>query len=135
MPNNVCGIITAINNDSIDVSVNRKTACDGCHAVDVCHSMSSNEMDFTFSKPDEPVKIGDRVTIAIDESSFLKACSYTFGIPLLSIIIAIALLQLLGLSAAIQATGGIAAAALSLLLVRHLGKGIRAPRIVEIKHD
>ena len=65
MANTVCGIVSAIRQDTIDVTVNRKAACDGCHAVEACHSFSKKDMDFTFPLPQEDVREGDRGIIAI----------------------------------------------------------------------
>jgi positive regulator of sigma E activity len=135
MMNTICGTITDIHNSEVQVTISRKAACHGCEASNVCHSLSKSEMDFRLPKPHMPVNIGDQVTIAMSSTSFLKACTYAFLIPLGAIIFALLLAEFLDLGTAVQALCAFCAFLISLIFVRKLGKRIDNPRIIEVNRE
>jgi len=135
MINTICGTISNVDNNGVQVKVERKSACQGCQAANICHSFSKSTMNFMLSRPTEPVEVGDTVLVAIESSSFLKACAYSFMIPLLFVVAILAITMWLDLYVSIQALSAAIAFAISLIVVRQLGKTIQSPRIVEVIHE
>lgn len=132
MINTICGTIKSISGNDVQVTIPRKAACQGCQAADICHSLSRPNMDFRLPKPSMSVKEGDRVTIALESMSFIRACFYAFFIPLCAILLALFITSMLDLAEAIQAISAVAAFLVSLIFVRKLGKKIDNPRIIEV---
>jgi len=135
MTNTVCGTIEDILDSEVHVIVDRKAACQGCQATGVCHSFTKKRMDLRLSRPPEPVSIGDTVIIAMEGSSLLKASTYAFLVPLFAIIASLCLTQFIDAPVLYQALWAVLAFAASLVAVRHLGKRIEAPRIIEVIHE
>jgi positive regulator of sigma E activity len=65
----------------------------------------------------------------------LKASVFAFMVPLAAILAALFLTQAAGASVTLQALGAVLAFAVSLAVVRRLGKKIEAPRIIEVIHE
>lgn len=128
----VPGTVKACSADTVTVTVDRKSACAGCHAVDVCHGLTESCTDFELSRPQDPVQVGDTVRISLESIDFLKACIYAFFLPLAAIVLGMSVGALLGLSFALQALLGGIALAIILPLVRRLGRTIRGPKIIEV---
>ncbi|HHO75238.1 MAG TPA: hypothetical protein ENN05_02275 [Deltaproteobacteria bacterium] len=135
MINTICGTIKDIHDNEVQVLISRKAACQNCDASKICHSLSKPEMDFRLPRPDMPVAIGDRVIVALESVSFLKACTYAFLVPLCAILLALFTTSLLDLNETIQASSAVLAFLASLFLVRKLGKRIDNPRIIEVVHE
>lgn len=133
--NRICGTITDIHNSEVQVTISRKASCHGCEASKVCHSLSKPEMDFRLPKPPIPISIGDKVTIAMSSTSFIKACTYAFLIPLCAIIFTLLIAEFLDLGTAVQALCAVCAFFISLIFVRKLGKRIDNPRIIEVNRE
>ena len=135
MINTTCGTISSIDKLGIKVRINRKAACQGCQASDICHSFSKTTMDLHLSRPGQSVHVGDTVVIALDSTSFLKACAIAFMIPLFFVVISLAVTMWLDTDVSLQALSAVIAFCVSLFVVRWLGKTIRSPRIVEVIHE
>jgi len=135
MMNTVCGTIKDIHKNEVQITIARKAACQGCEAADICHSLSRPNMDFRLPKPHMPLAIGDQVIISLESTSFLKACTYAFLVPLCAILLALFITNLLDMNTTVQALVAVFAFLISLLLVRKLGKRIENPRIIEVLHE
>ena len=133
--NTICGTIKDIHENEVQISVARKAACQGCEAQKICHSLAQPNMDFRLPKPHMPIAIGDEVIIALEGTSFLKACTYAFLVPLCAIFLALFIAHFLDTTTTIQAVFAVIAFLLSLILVRKLGKRIDNPRIIEVLHE
>jgi len=131
----IYGTVQNIEAKAVKVTVHRKHACQGCQASDICHAFSRPVMDFTIARPDSTLHIGDRVLLAIESVSFLKACIFAFMIPLVFIISAMAVANFLDLDVPIQAIMAIIAFFISLIIVRYFGKAIESPKIIEVIHE
>jgi len=135
MMNTICGTIKDIHEKEVQISIERKAACQGCEAQKICHSLSQPNMDFRLTKPDMPIAIGDQVVIALESTSFLKACTYAFLVPLSAILLALFITHFLDMNTTVQAVTAFFAFCASLILVRKLGKRIDNPRIIEVIHE
>ncbi len=135
MINTVCGTIIDVYENQVQVSVSRKAACQGCEAQGICHSLSTPDMDFRLPRPPMAVAPGDRVIIALEGVSLIKACTYAFFVPLCAIILALFLMSFLDMSTPVQATAAVIGFLASLVIVRKLGKRIDNPRIIEVIHE
>jgi sigma-E factor negative regulatory protein RseC len=127
----ITGTVDSATQDKIIVKVERQSACQGCEASHVCHSFAQPTMNFSFDKPDFDVREGDKVMIAMENPSFLKACAITYLIPLVFVISGIAIAKILSMSEGIQAIAGLCTFVISLPLVRRLGKTIQGPKLIE----
>lgn len=130
-----CGTVTAMHAAEVEIALRRDAACEGCGAAQACHAWSDRTLQTRLPRPVFPVAIGDQVVIALDRGAFLKAGAVTFLIPLAGIILALALASAWGLSTPLQAGAAAAGLLLSLVPVRRLGRRIRTPRIVEVRHE
>ncbi|MCD6569575.1 MAG: SoxR reducing system RseC family protein [Deltaproteobacteria bacterium] len=131
----VSGLITEIGKNEAIVHVERRSACQGCAASNICHAFVKPNMEFRLNRPKFDIRPGDKVMIAMEDSSFLKACAITYLIPLVFIVLAISITSLAGIGEAIQAISGICAFLGSLLIVRRLGTRIKGPRILEVINE
>ena len=132
----VCGTVTAIKNDRLEIEVRRESACVGCQASGACHSFSKPEMQFELEAPkDTLVTPGDHVIIALSGDNFLKACLIAFGIPLLVVLACLLVAQLMGVDQSIQAWVAIGAFVIGLVPVRILGRDFASPRVIEVIHE
>lgn len=131
----VSGLITEIGKNKVVVNVERSTACQGCEAANICHAFTKPNIQFRLPRPKFDISTGSHVLIAMENSSFLKACAITYLIPLVFIVLAISITSLAGIGEAIQAISGICAFLGSLLIVRRLGTRIKGPRILEVINE
>jgi sigma-E factor negative regulatory protein RseC len=126
------GLIIGIGKNEVIVQVERRSACQGCEASNICHAFVRPNMEFRLENPKFDIKPGDKVIIAMEDSSFLKACAITYLIPLISIVLAIFITKTASMNEGIQAISAVCAFLGSLLIVRRLGTGIKGPRILEV---
>lgn len=133
--NTVCGTVQGIFDSDIRVTVDRKNACQGCQSSNICHGFTKTRMDLRLPKPPAPVLIGDTVIIAMEGSSLIRASAYAFLIPLIAIISALYVAHFMSSGVAVQVIGALLAFAASLIIVRHMGKKIETPRIIEVIHE
>ncbi|MFY9399299.1 MAG: SoxR reducing system RseC family protein [Desulfomonilia bacterium] len=134
MINTVCGTVEAVLDTRVQVTVDRKAACAGCQASGVCYSFAKTRMDLSLPRPQEPVEIGDRVIIAMEGSSVLKASFFAFMIPLVFVITVLFVTQAADSPVWFQAAGAVLAFLASMRVVKFLGRGIEEPRIIEVIH-
>ncbi len=135
MENTVCGVIEGLEGRTVRVRVERKAACEGCQATEVCHALARSSMLFSLPRPAGPLQVGDRAVIALGSASLIKACAIAFMIPVAFIVTALALIRALGFDVDIQTVGALIALIASLLVVRRLGRSIESPRIIEVIHE
>ncbi|MEA2101679.1 MAG: SoxR reducing system RseC family protein [Thermodesulfobacteriota bacterium] len=135
MDNIVPGIVISADSRKVRVQVNRKSACGGCQAADICHSLTNNLMDFDLPLPGFAVHKGDRVNISLAASSLLKATGLAFMLPLFFIVLVLSITTALGMGVAIQASGILISLIISLFIVRWLGNRLERPRITGIIHE
>jgi positive regulator of sigma E activity len=135
MMNTICGTVKDIHENEVQISIERKAACQGCEASKICHSLSQPNMDFRLPKPNMPVAIGDQVVITLESTSFLKACTYAFLVPLCAILLALFVTHFLDMNTTVQALAAFFAFCAILILVRKLGKRIDNPKIIEVLHE
>ncbi|MEA3223836.1 MAG: SoxR reducing system RseC family protein [Thermodesulfobacteriota bacterium] len=131
----ISGLIVGIEKDEAIVHVERRSACQGCEASNICHAFVKPNMEFRLKRPKFDIRAGDKVTIAMEDSSFLKACAIAYLIPLVSIVLAIFITKTASMNEAIQAISAVCAFLGSLLIIRRLGAGIKGPRILEVIHE
>ncbi|HQG33139.1 MAG TPA: SoxR reducing system RseC family protein [Deltaproteobacteria bacterium] len=135
MINTVCGTVQDIFDSDIRVIVDRKNACQGCQSSGICHGFTKTRMDLKLPKPPGSIRRGDTVVIAMEGASLIKACTYAFLIPLCAIISALLVAQSLSAGVPVQAVCALVAFLLSLIIVRHMGRRIGTPHVVEVIHE
>jgi len=133
--NTVCGTVRGIFDSDIQVSVDRKNACQGCQSSGICHGFTKTKMDLRLPKPESPVTVGDTVVIAMEGSSLIRASAYAFLIPLVAILTALFIAHATSSDVVTQVLAALLAFAASLIIVRHMGKKIESPRIIEVIHE
>lgn len=134
--NTVCGTIRDIFDSDIRVTVDRKNACEGCQSMNICHGFTKRSMDIRLPKPPAmPVNIGDTVIIALEGPSLIKASAYAFLIPLAAIISALFAAEMMSAGVGVQVFWALLAFSASLIIVRHMGKKVGTPRIIEVIHE
>ena len=121
-----------IGKDEVIVKIERKSACQGCEASNICHAFVKPNMEFRLKRPKFDIRPGDKVMIAMEDSSFLKACAITYLIPLVSIVLALFITKTASMNEAIQAISAVCAFLGSLIIVNRLGNKIKGPRILEV---
>lgn len=78
------GRIQAIREESVDVLVERHSACSGCHAKSMCSSSDRKDELFTITEFPAGIQIGDRVRVVPSGSGKpIMAVLYAFVIPLI----------------------------------------------------
>ena len=135
MINTVCGTVQDIFDSDIRVVVDRKNACQGCQSSGICHGFTKTRMDLRLPKPPGSLERGDTVVIAMEGTSLIRACTYAFLIPLSAIIAALLIAQSLSAGIPVQAGSALVAFLSSLIIVRHMGRRIGSPHIIEVIHE
>ncbi|MDN4753298.1 SoxR reducing system RseC family protein [Porphyromonadaceae bacterium W3.11] len=91
------GRVQEIHNGSIDVLVERHSACSGCHAKGMCSSADRRDETFTITDFPLGLQVGDRVRIVASKSGNpMKAVLYAFVIPLVLLLIEVVLFSIMG---------------------------------------
>ena len=97
------GIVTQVAETFIIVTIQSQTACAGCHAKGACGMSEMALKSITTEKPNEDVKIGDKVIVsASTQNAMLSVLAYI--VPSILIIAVLALLILAGTSEVLAAT-------------------------------
>lgn len=85
------GTIVAINDGKILVETQVKSTCSGCQAKDNCGTSVianafSNKSDLLEYSCEEPVQVGQKVTLGIAEKTLLSASAMVYMLPLLTLL-------------------------------------------------
>ena len=91
------GIVTQVAETFIIVTIQSQTACAGCHAKGACGMSEMALKSITTEKPNEDVKIGDKVIVSASTQNAMLSV-------LLAYIAVLALLILAGTSEVLAAT-------------------------------
>lgn len=105
------GIVRKIAENAIEVTIENRSACAGCHAKSACGMADAKQKVITAEPPLFPVNPGDKVTVyaSLDDAVYSVVLAYV--IPVFIIIAFICLLLHFGAgetAAAFGALGGIA---------------------------
>lgn len=93
------GRVQSIHTHSIEILVERHSACSGCHAKGMCSSADRKDETFTIKDFPEGLKVGDRVKItASGNAKPIKAVLYVFVIPLILLLIEAIALSVMNVS-------------------------------------
>lgn len=83
------GVITAIDDSTITVSLEKISACDTCHAKQAC-AISENEMKTVeIPNPHADFNIGDSVTVILSQSLGYKALFLGYLLPFLIFLVSL----------------------------------------------
>ena len=93
------GVVTQVADTFIIVTIQSQTACAGCHAKGACGMSEMALKSITAEKPNEDVKIGDKVIVSAMLSVLLA-----YIVPSVLIIVILTLLILAGVSEVMAAT-------------------------------
>ena len=96
------GIVTQVAETFIIVTIQSQTACAGCHAKGACGMSEMALKSITTEKPNEDVKIGDKVIVSTQNAMLSVLLAYI--VPSILIIAVLALLILAGTSEVLAAT-------------------------------
>lgn len=87
------GVVTAVNQDSVQVHIEQTSACSGCHAKSMC--MASEKQDkYIDCTSTEQLKVGDRVCVYVARKMGFKAVLLAFILPFCLLLGLIALLDI-----------------------------------------
>ncbi len=98
------GIVTQVAETFIIVTIQSQTACAGCHAKGVCGMSEMALKSITAEKPNEDVKIGDKVIVSASTQNAMLSVLLAYIVPSILIIAVLALLILAGTSEVLAAT-------------------------------
>ncbi len=77
------GIVSAVKADTLLVTIVSQSACSACHARGGCLASDSQEKEIEVSHNHKPYHIGQQVTVALKESSGVKAVFFGYLFPFL----------------------------------------------------
>ena len=98
------GIVTQVAETFIIVTIQSQTACAGCHAKGTCGMSEMALKSITAEKPNEDVKIGDKVIVSASTQNAMLSVLLAYIVPSILIIAVLALLILAGTSEVLAAT-------------------------------
>ena len=98
------GIVTQVAETFIIVTIQSQTACAGCHAKVACGMSEMALKSITAEKPNEDVKIGDKVIVSASTQNAMLSVLLAYIVPSILIIAVLALLILAGTSEVLAAT-------------------------------
>ena len=98
------GIVTQVAETFIIVTIQNQTACAGCHAKGACGMSEMALKSITAEKPNEDVKIGDKVIVSASTQNAMLSVLLAYIVPSILIIAVLALLILAGTSEVLAAT-------------------------------
>ncbi|MBQ1886998.1 MAG: SoxR reducing system RseC family protein [Bacteroidales bacterium] len=93
------GVVSEVTASGYKVSIVSKSACAGCHAKGLCSAadMADKIIDVKSSGP-EVFKVGDKVTVNMEESMGMRAVWLVYAIPAVILVTFLLYLQRLGAS-------------------------------------
>ena len=94
------GIVTQVADTFIIVTIQSQTACAGCHAKGACGMSEMALKSITAEKPNEEIKIGDKVIVSASTQNAMLSVLLAYIVP--SVILT--LLILAGVSEVMAAT-------------------------------
>lgn len=80
------GIITAIHNETIDVTILAQSACSACHSKNMCSLSEMKEKVIHVNKASGDWTLGESVKIVMTESLGILATMLAYIIPILIIV-------------------------------------------------
>ncbi|MCR9013336.1 SoxR reducing system RseC family protein [Gabonibacter chumensis] len=86
------GIVIAINDSHITVSIQSQSACAACHAKGACGLSEVTHKNITAEKPNTPVKVGDKVIVMASVGNALYSVLFAYFLPSVVLIAILALL-------------------------------------------
>lgn len=98
------GIVTQVAETFIIVTIQSQTACAGCHAKEACGISEMALKSITAEKPNEYVKIGDKVIVSASTQNAMLSVLLAYIVPSILIIAVLTLLILAGTSEVLAAT-------------------------------
>jgi len=98
------GIVTQVTETFIIVAIQSQTACAGCHAKGACGMSEMTLKSITAEKPNEEVKIGDKVIIYASTQNAMLSVLLAYIVPSVLIIAILTILILAGISEILAAT-------------------------------
>ena len=98
------GIVTQVAETFIIVTIQSQTACAGCYAKGACGMSEMALKSITAEKPNEDVKIGDKVIVSASTQNAMLSVLLAYIVPSILIIAVLALLILAGTSEVLAAT-------------------------------
>ncbi len=82
------GTVIEVTPDKVVVEIAASTACDGCHAKNICGSSNDSTRTIpVFRRHNEDFSVGDRVEVAMTPSMGLKAVVIAYVIPCVILLI------------------------------------------------
>jgi sigma-E factor negative regulatory protein RseC len=81
------GVIQEICADYIKVTIEKKDACANCHSKDFCSLSSSTNKVVEIRKTNSPYRVGEEVTVIMEQSSGYKAVLLGYIVPFFIILI------------------------------------------------
>ena len=93
------GVVSEVTASGYKVSIVSRSACAGCHAKGLCSAadMADKIIDVKSSGP-EVFKVGDKVTVNMEESMGMRAVWLVYAIPAVILVTFLLYLQRLGAS-------------------------------------
>ena len=101
------GIVTQVADTFIIVTIQSQTACAGCHAKGACGMSEMALKSITAEKPDEDVKIGDKVIVCASTQNAMLSVLLAYIVPSALIILILTSLILAGVNEVMAATSSL----------------------------
>ena len=81
------GIVTQVADTFIIVTIQNQTACAGCHAKGACGMSEMALKSITAEKPNEEIKIGDKVIVSASTQNAMLSVLLAYIVPSVLIIV------------------------------------------------
>lgn len=111
------GIVTQVADAFIIVTIQSQTACAGCHAKGACGMSEMTLKSITAEKPNEDIKIGDKVIVSASSQNAMLSVLLAYIVPSILMIAILALLVLTGVSEVLAATLSLTAMAVYFIVI------------------
>lgn len=93
------GIVSAVNNETVTITIESRSACAGCNLKNSCNLAECLKKEIAVATPlASSYRIGDKVSVSIDSRFGFAAAFYAYIFPLLLMLITVALGEGLGWS-------------------------------------
>lgn len=91
------GVVTAIGEDHLIVTILHQSACSACHARGGCLASDMQEKEIEVPRPEGHFAPGQKVTLLLQESMGVKALFYGYLLPFIILILTlVVVLQVAG---------------------------------------
>jgi positive regulator of sigma E activity len=91
------GVIKTISDSKVSVDITKNSACEGCHALDICSIFDSRYCTVDISVPGNKFEIGDEVMVYVKRKHGWKATFLAYLLPFIIMIATLVIMNSYGI--------------------------------------